>query len=59
MSAGDLLLLWTDGLTRMVPDREIADVLTRQKDPQKAADELIALPTSGAARTTTPLSSCT
>lgn len=39
----DLLLLCSDGLTRMVTDPEIAGTLQAETDPQKAADRLIAL----------------
>lgn len=43
MSPGDRLLLCTDGLTRMVSDRELADALTRfHGDPQGACDCLVA-----------------
>ncbi len=41
--ARDLLLLCSDGLTRMVTDPEIAGTLQAEMDPQKAADRLIAL----------------
>lgn len=39
----DLLLLCSDGLTRMVTDPEIAGTLQAETDPQKAAYRLIAL----------------
>jgi serine/threonine protein phosphatase PrpC len=39
----DLLLLCSDGLTRMVTDPEIAGTLQAETDPQKAAARLIAL----------------
>ena len=39
----DLLLLCSDGLTRMVTDPEIAGTLQAETDPQKAANRLIAL----------------
>ncbi len=39
----DLLLLCSDGLTRMVTDPEIAGTLQAETDPQKAAERLIAL----------------
>jgi protein phosphatase len=43
LSAGDRVLLCSDGLTRMVGDRELGDVLSRFKgDPQGACDHLIA-----------------
>jgi PPM family protein phosphatase len=41
--ARDLLLLCSDGLTRMVTDPEIAGTLQAETDPQRAADRLIAL----------------
>jgi serine/threonine protein phosphatase PrpC len=39
---GDRLLLCTDGLSSLVPDTEIADILSRHGDPQEAVDALIA-----------------
>jgi len=39
----DVLLLCSDGLTRMVTDPEIAGTLQAETDPQKAAERLIAL----------------
>jgi serine/threonine protein phosphatase PrpC len=39
----DVLLLCTDGLTRMVPDPEIASALTKSSDPQTSADNLVLL----------------
>ena len=39
----DLLLICSDGLTRMVTDPEIAGTLQAETDPQKAAYRLIAL----------------
>lgn len=39
----DLLLLCSDGLTRMVTDPEIAGTLLAETDPQKAAERLIAI----------------
>jgi PPM family protein phosphatase len=39
--AGDRLLLCTDGLTDMVSDDEIADVLRQHAAPQVACDALI------------------
>ncbi len=42
VSAGDRLLLCTDGLTRMVPDDHLAAVLERYRgEPQRACDHLI------------------
>ena len=39
----DLLLLCSDGLTRMVTDPEIAGTLQAETDPQRAAERLIAI----------------
>lgn len=39
---GDRLLLATDGLTSLVPDGDIADILSRHPEPQAAVDALIA-----------------
>jgi serine/threonine protein phosphatase PrpC len=39
---GDRLLLCTDGLTGMVEEEEVRDVLQSSKDPQEAADRLVA-----------------
>ena len=42
VGAGDQLLLCTDGLTRMVADEQMADVLDRFRgEPQRACDHLI------------------
>lgn len=41
--SNDLLLLCSDGLTRMVTEPEIAGTLQAETDPQKAAARLIAL----------------
>lgn len=41
VEAGDRLLLCSDGLTSMVEDAEIADILARQADPQKCAIALV------------------
>ena len=38
---GDFLLLCTDGLTRGIPDPEIAQILARSANPQAAVDRLI------------------
>ena len=38
---GDVLLLCSDGLTRMVTEPEIAGTLQAEPDPQRAADKLI------------------
>ncbi|HVO56171.1 MAG TPA: Stp1/IreP family PP2C-type Ser/Thr phosphatase [Dongiaceae bacterium] len=40
---GDVLVLCSDGLTRMVTDPEIAGTLLSEPDPQRAADKLVAL----------------
>ena len=40
---GDVLLLGSDGLTRMVPDPEISGVLADSRTAQAAADRLVAL----------------
>jgi PPM family protein phosphatase len=40
---GDVVLLCTDGLTRMVPDAEIADTLITNPSAQEAAGRLVAL----------------
>ena len=37
----DALLLCTDGLTTMLSDTEIAEILLRHSDPEQAAEELI------------------
>jgi PPM family protein phosphatase len=42
LEAGDCLLMCTDGLTDMLSDARIADVLAREEHPQKAAEALIA-----------------
>ena len=39
---GDVLLLCSDGLTGMVPDSEIAEILSHESDAQSAADRLVA-----------------
>jgi protein phosphatase len=40
---GDVLLLCSDGLTRMATEPEIAGTLQAETDPQRAAEKLIAL----------------
>jgi serine/threonine protein phosphatase PrpC len=40
---GDILLLCTDGLTRMVAEQKIAAALQSEKDPGRAAEKLVAL----------------
>jgi serine/threonine protein phosphatase PrpC len=40
---GDILLLCTDGLTRMVAEQKIAATLQSESDPSKAAERLVAL----------------
>jgi protein phosphatase len=42
VSDGDRLLLCSDGLTAMVPEEEIARILSDSSDPQKASEELVA-----------------
>jgi serine/threonine protein phosphatase PrpC len=42
LQGSDVLLLCTDGLTGMVPDSEIADILLHEQDAQRAADRLVA-----------------
>lgn len=43
----DLLLLCSDGLTRMVTEPEIAGALQSEPDPQKAAEKLVRLANEG------------
>jgi serine/threonine protein phosphatase PrpC len=43
----DILLLCSDGLTRMVTEPEIAGALQSEPDPQKAAEKLIKLANEG------------
>jgi protein phosphatase len=48
LCVGDRLLLCTDGLTRIVNDRGLAEVLERFRgDPQGACDHLIAAANDG------------
>jgi PPM family protein phosphatase len=42
LRGGDVLLLCSDGLTGMVPESDIADVLSRGTDAQSSADRLVA-----------------
>lgn len=39
---GDRLLLCSDGLTTMLPERRIAEILRKERDPQAAVERLIA-----------------
>lgn len=41
LAVGDALLLCTDGLSEMVSDADIAEVLAREEDPQRASDLLV------------------
>jgi PPM family protein phosphatase len=41
VAPGDRLLLCTDGLTGMVPEGQIRDILVETVDPQEAADKLV------------------
>ena len=43
LSDGDRLLICSDGLSSMVEDDQIKDVLARESDPQKTADALVEL----------------
>lgn len=40
---GDRIVFCTDGITRMVPDSEIADILKRHETPQAVVDDLVTL----------------
>ena len=41
VSAGDRLLLCSDGLSNMVEEEDITEILTRFRDPQRCANQLI------------------
>jgi PPM family protein phosphatase len=41
VAPGDRLLLCTDGLTGMVPEKQILEILLETLDPQQAVDELV------------------
>jgi protein phosphatase len=41
LQPGDYLLLCSDGLTRMVSERELSDTIGRLRDPQPIADRLV------------------
>ncbi len=43
VGAGDQILVCSDGLTHMVTDKEIAEVLTQPGTPQQVADRLVEL----------------
>jgi PPM family protein phosphatase len=43
LARGDSIVLATDGLTRMVANGEIADLLNKENSAQAAADQLVAL----------------
>jgi protein phosphatase len=42
LEAGDVVLLCTDGLTEMIPDERIQEILTTEEQPQRACARLIA-----------------
>jgi serine/threonine protein phosphatase PrpC len=42
LQPGNLLLLCTDGLTRMVPDEEVDKIIARFSEPQAICDALVA-----------------
>jgi protein phosphatase len=41
LQAGDMLVLCCDGLWEMVHDPEMQSVLTSERDPEKAAKQLV------------------
>lgn len=41
LRSGDYLLLCSDGLTRMLPERLLADAIARIREPQRVCDDLI------------------
>ena len=41
LQSGDCLLLCTDGLTNMVPDQQIRDIITRDQDPKAMCQALV------------------
>ena len=41
--AGDRYIFCTDGVTRMMPDGEIASLLTKFEEPKQALDEIVGL----------------
>jgi protein phosphatase len=41
LEPGDVVLLCTDGLTSMVPDHDIAQVLLREPEPRRACERLV------------------
>jgi protein phosphatase len=47
LRAGDYLVLCTDGLTRMVAEPELAQTISRLRDPQRICDDLIAAANRG------------
>ena len=43
LAAGDRYIFCTDGVTRMVPDTEIANLLTKAEEPKDPLEEIISL----------------
>lgn len=43
LEAGDRFLFCTDGVTRLIPDSELALMLSRAENPQSAIDEIVRL----------------